>query len=618
MSGKVFELEDFIVPDQLGTAIAQRWIEWNSRRAPREAGWKEVQQYIYATDTTVTSNSKLPWNNKTTLPKLCQIRDNLFANYLATMFPKRKWLIWEGDSELDDDREKSEIIESYINWVIERTEFKKEIAKLILDYIDYGNCFGTVEWVDHSNVVEQQGKRRQVGYVGPVIRRINPVDLLMNPTAPTFEESPKIVRSFVTLGEVKKILEQAETHGEEAEDAQAIYDYLKQYRSAMRATWGQGDLTFKDDIYQIAGFDDFRSYLGSDYVELLTLYGNIYDEDTDEYLENYVVHVVDRHKVIAKRPNPSTFGQPTIYHSGWRVRQDNLWAMGPLDNLVGMQYRIDHLENLKADVFDLIAFPPLKIKGYVEDFTWGPFEQIVVGDDGDVDTLSPDVQALNADMQIAIYEQKMEEMAGAPKEAMGFRTPGEKTMYEVQRLENAAARIFQNKVSQFEQTIVEPLLNALLEMARRRLSSQTIRVFDTQYEVTKFHDLTADDITGNGRIRPVAAQHFAERSNQIQNITNFFQTLIQADPDIKMHYSSVKLAQMTENLLDLDTQDLVEPYIRISEQTEAQRLAQTQNQQLGQETGIPPGDPGLGGALDEEAPDGVDIPPDNGGGEGIF
>jgi hypothetical protein len=41
--------------------------------------------------------------------------------------------------------------------------------------------------------------------------------------------------------------------------------------------------------------------------------------------------------------------------------------MGPLDNLVGMQYRIDHLENLKADVFDLIAFPPLKIKGYVED-----------------------------------------------------------------------------------------------------------------------------------------------------------------------------------------------------------------------------------------------------------
>jgi hypothetical protein len=27
--------------------------------------------------------------------------------------------------------------------------------------------------------------------------------------------------------------------------------------------------------------------------------------------------------------------------------------MGPLDNLVGLQYRIDHLENAKADALDL-------------------------------------------------------------------------------------------------------------------------------------------------------------------------------------------------------------------------------------------------------------------------
>ena len=35
----------------------------------------------------------------------------------------------------------------------------------------------------------------------------------------------------------------------------------------------------------------------------------------------------------------------------------------------------------------------------------------------------------------------MEEMAGAPKEAMGFRSPGEKTAYEVQRMENAASQV---------------------------------------------------------------------------------------------------------------------------------------------------------------------------------
>jgi uncharacterized protein YukE len=611
MSGTIFELEDYIVPDHLGTQIARQWIEWNTFRNPKETAWKEVQQYVYATDTTQTTNSKLPWNNKTTIPKLCQIRDNLYANYLATMFPKRKWLIWEGDTKNDDDREKSEVIESYIEWVIERTDFKKEIAKLVLDYIDYGNCFATVEWVDQTVHIEEELGRTQVGYVGPMIRRINPVDILMNPLAPTFEESPKIVRSFVSLGEVKKILQAEGNTAEERESAQEIYDYLRNYRSAMRSTWGQGDLTFKDNIYQVAGFNDFRSYLASNYVELLTLSGNVYNEETDEYLENHIIQVVDRHKVISKRPNPSTFGHPPIYHTGWRVRQDNLWAMGPLDNLVGMQYRIDHLENLKADVFDLIAFPPLKIKGYVEDFEWAPFAQIVVGDDGDVDTLSPDVQALNADMQIAILEQKMEEMAGAPKEAMGFRTPGEKTMYEVQRLENAAARIFQNKVSQFEQTMVEPLLNAMLEMARRNLSSQTIRVFDTEYEVVKFRDLTADDITGNGRIRPLAAQHFAERANQIQNITNFFQTLITADPDLKMHFSSIRMAKLAEDLLDLGSQDMVEPYIRITEQTEAQRLATTQNQQLNREGGGPPN-------AQTGSPDDLAQSPDESEGQGIF
>jgi hypothetical protein len=192
-------------------------------------------------------------------------------------------------------------------------------------------------------------------------------------------------------------------------------------------------------------------------------------------------------------------------------------------------------------------------------------------------------------MQIDRLMMQMEEMAGAPKEAMGFRTPGEKTMYEVQRLENAAARIFQNKVAQFEQTMIEPLLNAMLEMARRKMSAQTIRVFDNQFEVVRFQELTKNDITGNGRIRPMAAQHFAERANQIQNITNFFQTLVQADPDIKMHWSSIKLAKLTEDLMDLDTLDLVEPFIRISEQAHAQRLLSSHQEQLAMEGSVRPG-----------------------------
>jgi hypothetical protein len=75
---------------------------------------------------------------------------------------------------------------------------------------------------------------------------------------------------------------------------------------------------------------------------------------------------------MSNEENPSWLGKCPIFHAGWRERPDNLYAMGPLDNLVGMQYRIDHLENLKADVFDQIAYPILKIRGDVEDFDFEP------------------------------------------------------------------------------------------------------------------------------------------------------------------------------------------------------------------------------------------------------
>lgn len=588
MAGKVLHLDEYIIPDALGTAIANKQLKWETFRETKLREWKEVQQYIFATDTTKTSNSKLPWNNKTTLPKLCQIRDNLYANYMATMFPKRKWLVWEGETKEDDEQAKRKTIEDYIAWVIDRTGFKKEVAKLILDYIDYGNCFCMPEWIDETRVLDNEN-RMQTGYTGPALRRISPVDIVFDPTAPSFDESPKIIRSIVSIGEVKAFIEGSAGSAEEKEEAKKLFQYLKDVRSNIFAAGTSATLNVKDDIYSVSGFTSFREYLDSDYVELLTFYGTLYDREADELYENYEITVADRHKVIAKKPNPSIFGQAPIYHAGWRVRQDNLWAMGPLDNLVGMQYRVDHLENLKADVFDLIAYPVLKIKGFVEDFDWGPMERILVGDDGDVEMLAPDVAALNANMEISILEAKMEEMAGAPKEAMGFRTPGEKTMYEVQRLENAAARIFQNKVAQFEQNVVEPSLNGMLELSRRFMNSQSIRVFSNDLQVAKFRDISNDDLVGAGRIRPMAAQHFAERANLIQNLTNFYQSAVGQDEGIKQHFSSLRQAKMVEDLLDLQSYNIVEPYVRLSEEAEAQRLMNAQTEEVATEASTPAG-----------------------------
>ena len=87
MVGRVLDLDKLLVPDQMGTRIAQYHISWETLRQEKVKQWEELRRYIYATDTRQTSNATLPWKNTTTVPKLCQIRDNLNANYMASIFP---------------------------------------------------------------------------------------------------------------------------------------------------------------------------------------------------------------------------------------------------------------------------------------------------------------------------------------------------------------------------------------------------------------------------------------------------------------------------------------------------------------------------------------------------
>ena len=132
-------------------------------------------------------------------------------------------------------------------------------------------------------------------------------------------------------------------------------------------------------------------------------------------LEDYIITIMDRRTVLRKEPIPAWKRGGYKVMTGWRKRQGNLYAMGPLDNLVGLQYRVDHLENLKADIGDMILAPPLKIVGDVEEFEWKPFGEIYIGEGGDVTPLAPAAQAFQANFEIDRILSLMEEMAGAPK-----------------------------------------------------------------------------------------------------------------------------------------------------------------------------------------------------------
>jgi hypothetical protein len=159
---------------------------------------------------------------------------------------------------------------------------------------------------------------------------------------------------------------------------------------------------------------------------------------------------------------------------------------------------------------------------------------------------------------------------------MGFRTPGEKTAFEVQRMENAASRIFQNKIMQFEEQFIERNLNAMLELARRNIQgAQEVGILDvsSDFKMQAFLTLSAEDITGAGKIKPVAARHFAERAEMVQNLTNLYASGIGQDPAVMIHFSSIKLAKMIEDLLDLQDYEVVQENVRLYEQEEVKRLA---------------------------------------------
>lgn len=589
MTGTVLELLDVITPDMKAVELSRMFMDWDQSRNDWRGRIKEVLQYLYATDTSHTSNNRLPWKNKTTTPKLCQIADNLEANYLLTMFPKLKSLFWLANERDANSKDKRDAIQNYIYWCISQPQFKKEFRKLVLDFIHKGNAIGTVEWQDYR---AEQADGTQMGYVGPGIRRINPEDCVINPTADSFNRSPKFIRTIITMGELKEYLQRL-SNDDNTEAYQKLFDYLKEIRG--RAKADTVDWTSRDDLYTMDGFGSFRDYLSSDCVELLTFYGDWYDPENDTFGKNRVITFVDRHKIIDDKANPSNFGTAPIYHAAWRQRQDNVWGMGPLENLVGMQYRIDHLENQKADCGDFTIVPVIKVKGMVQEFTWQPGEKIWLEEpDADVEVHQPNVQLMQLDSMISYYEAKMEEMAGAPREAMGIRSPGEKTKYEVQSLENAASRIFQNKINQFEEQILEPLINAMLELARRNMVNTTaIPVFDDTYKMQKFQELTVEDITGIGRIRVVGSRHFAEQAELVQNLGALSTSPVWQY--IQPHFSSQKLAKLYEDLFNLGDYEIVSPDVGIYEQADAQRKIQAIQEQLHSEMGTASG---IGGDYD--------------------
>ena len=579
-------LEEILGPgDDLAIHVVNLHREWQQGKDRWLAERREVLEYIFATDTSGTANRTLPWKNSTHIPKICQIRDNLHANYMAAMFSNDRPYQWEGGSQDDETLDKRKIIESYMHNKMRRSNYLQTVSQLVLDYIDYGNVFATVESVYETRTDPDTGDQVP-GYIGPKVVRINPADIVFNPAATDFQSTAKIIRSLNSLGSIKNMIETRP----EMRYLEEVYDKMVSTRTRFGGI-SESDYV-KDASFDMMGFQSWHQYFTSGYVEILDFYGDVYDPRTQELQRNRAITVVDRQWVIRNVENPSWSTHAPIFHAGWRLRPDNLWAMGPLDNLLGMQYRIDHLENAKADGLDLIIHPVMKITGYVEEFDYGPGAKIHVGDEGDVNFMPPDTTMLTADTQIAMYENKMEEMAGAPRQAMGFRTPGEKTKYEVQVLENGANRVFVNKTAHFEQAFIEPLINAMLISARQNVQyADIIRVIDDDTGAVEFLNVTKEDLTATGKLYPIGSRHFQRDANTLQSLTALSGSPLMQDPSVKAHISGYAVAKLIEQLVGVDRFDIVQKNVGVVEAAETQQAMQAAQQVVGEQSAARQGPP---------------------------
>lgn len=136
---RALDINMLLQPNQLASTIASTFMRWEMMRNQWLMEKQEIRNYIFATDTMTTTNQSLPWKNSTHIPKLCQIRDNLHANYMAAMFPTDEPIVWEGDDESSDSKQKRQAIQAYMNNKMRMGAFRTELSKCVLDYIDYGN-----------------------------------------------------------------------------------------------------------------------------------------------------------------------------------------------------------------------------------------------------------------------------------------------------------------------------------------------------------------------------------------------------------------------------------------------------------------------------------------------
>ena len=570
---RTFDIKVLQEPDGLADAIATKFTSWEIAKEDWYKNVKETLENLYATSTRDIYNQKRDTDNSTHIPKLTQIRDMLVTYYLDAMFSLPDSVEWEPYSTENVSTNTKNALKALIKQMQKDSGFEDIARTLVEDFVDYGNTFATA-----VNVTEKLGEK--IIYQGPKAVRLNPSDIFFDPLVADFKKTPKIIRSIMTIGELMKSVE--EFPDDENTYKKAVKEAVKK-RGEIKNSLSVGNSDeLKDDVVRIAGCGSWREYYNSDTVEILTFYGDIFDMSDNTLHKGKRIVIMDRCKVLLEEDIPDYGFLDNIFKGGWRDRKDILWSMSPLDNIKGMQFMIDFLENKRADIFNFISNPVVVTRGDVEmpEYLY-PGSQIGLDVDGDFQFAKPDATALQADTYIQMYLTMMEEMAGTPREAMGFRTPGEKTAFEVSQLNTASSRLFNEKVRKFEKEILEPLLTLMIRMYLA-VPGRLVKVHlkdEANREITR--ELSVDELMSSGRFVAVGSSTYTEKARIAQTLLQLSNSALYADQLVSNYFDPKIIAEAITYATGLDKfNDLLRPNARIDAEIEMRQAAEVGTQMI--------------------------------------
>lgn len=575
MSTKTFDIAVNLPRESLAANISAKWKTWLDARANWESRYRKVLEYLYSTTTdTITGQRSNPWSANVHIPKLTQLRDVLVTYELESIFSLSDYYSFEGFTQDANTKINRSVIKDLMKSMLDEGNFKDIVRSLVEDYIDAGNVFAMPMW--KTEKVKDSAGIERIFWEGTVAHRINPLDIVFDPTASDFKTSPKIIRTVVSIGELAALADKDPV-------MKKAFDKALGIRKNVMTSMTNGD-TIKDEQINIAGFGSWRTYFNSEIVELLTFYGTIYEVKEKKLHENVKITIMDRNIVLKEEPLEDLCGYNYIFKGGYRDCKDILWAMSPLDNLLGMQARIDFLENKRSDCYDAVVNPVKVITGNVDmPDSLGPGDEIRKDVDADVKYLAPDTTILTADNQIAMYEAKMEEFVGSPKEVLGFRTPGEKTMFEVNQLMTAATRLFQKQIRKFEREVLEPLINSMFQLYLFKKTGQTLHLkhWNAELNYYEFIDVKVADINSLGRIVVSGSEVAQDKAQMAQMLQMLGQNPLFMDEAVRNNFSPSVLGQIFEYTAGLDKFDsLYKKDSRLYEIAAQQKLVEKLSQQI--------------------------------------